>query len=291
MNSIVSDHLNINNAPNHNQNNNFSANEFNRVSKNIQIPPQIMVSSNYKLFKPHPLQRELSIRNLNRLRESIEKHDLSAQHPLKVILSAKEVSEENPYLIWDGNHRYQILLEKQKPIYFMISDSFIDSDITTTGYCLSQWNIHHFCEYFCKLGKEEYIKFRKFYQDFNLDIKTALPLTRDPKNRKGLPNIFREGKFIFDNERDRRHRIELGVQFLEKCITYKLATKDFYRNSDFFDGFAKLIDRPDFNMKKILDNVEKGSKKEAKIPKFSKFTQFYNLFKEDFLGVKPENDI
>lgn len=291
MSTIISDYSNINNHSNSNQEPKLHLFESNLVPNKIKLPPKIIVSTNYKLFKPHPLQRELSVRNLNRLRESIEKHDLTSQHPLKVISPINEVTEENPYLIWDGNHRFQILLEKQMPVYFMVSEDFVDSDITSTGYCLSKWNTHHFCEYFCKLGKEEYIKFKKFYTDFHLDIQTALPLTRDPKNRRGLPGIFRDGKFNFDNERDRRHKVELAVQFLEKCITYKLATRDFYANSVFFDGFIKLIDRPEFDMQKILTKVEKGSKKEAKIPRFNKFTQFYNLFKEDFLGIKPEDDI
>jgi len=290
MTSIVNQQENINNQTDLIKNANAVTGNF-HAGKKIKLPPVVLMSTNYTFFKPHPLQRAIQPKNLMKIRQSIENHDLTHEHPLKVISPIGEVSENNPYLVWDGNHRLNIIKERQTPIYFVISDDFRDSDITDTGFCLSKWNIQHFCDFYCKQGKEEYIKFKRFYTDYKIDIKTALPLTKEMKNRTHLSDIFRDGKFVFDNERERRHKVELAVQFLEKCVTYKMATLDFYRNGNFFDGFIKLIDHPKFDMNKIMDRLEKGAKKESKIPKYSKFVSFYNLFKEDFLGINPTKEL
>ena len=297
MSCILSEIEVQNNTPTINNSNNLVPHSSCGTQKinnsEIKKPPTIHASIQYNHFKPHPLQRKISQKNLNELRKSIEDHDLTSQYPLKVIQPIGEVSESNPYLVWDGNHRYKIIVERQTPVYFSICEDFQERDIINTGYSLSKWNIEHFCDYYCKLGYEEYQKFKKFHTDFRLDKKTALPLTKEPKNRTYLSDIFRNGDFIFENEREIRFKVELTVKFLEKLISFKMASNAFLRNSHFFDGFIKLMQHKSFNFEKLINNVEKHGTKEldTKIPNFTKFIQYYNFFKYNFLGVKPENEI
>jgi hypothetical protein len=257
-------------------------------SKNIsKEPPKIFSSTDYKLFEPFHLQRKLQDRNLNRLRESIERHNLLHEYPITVLKPQGEVNESNRYQITNGNHRFTIALEKQLPIYFIIADDFHINDIVDTGYCLSKWTTPQFCEFYCKLGNQEYINFKKFCDDFKLDICTALPLSKRPSERKGLSNIFRSGEFVFNNELERRREVDEVCRFLDKCISYSLAPKSFFSNSEFFDAYIKLMKHDKYNFKEVMSKFDHKTIKLPKISNFSSNMEFFNFLKEYYLRIDP----
>lgn len=273
-----------------NKENNYNNEEIKLTSPKIVIvaPPIIHMSTNYKLFVPHELQRKLQEKNLKRLRESTLRHNLMHEYPIKVIQTYPQVDEDHPYLVTDGNHRREICKELDIPIYFIISNDFVPNDIIDTGYCLSRWAIPQFCDFYCKLGKQSYINFRKFVDDFDLDMLTALPITKLPKNRKALSEIFRTGEFTFEDEQDVRHRIYLAKEFLDKLIGFGLAKKDLKDNSNFYDGFFKLMSHAKYDQKKLIARFDDKRIQLSHVPTFTKHMQFYECFKYHFLGVKEE---
>lgn len=284
---IVENQQQLLNNLNFQKENNNSATEINnKIIYNE--PPKIHVSTNYKLFVPHDLQRKLQDKNLKRLRESTLRHNLMHEYPIHVIQEHTIVDEDHPYKVVDGNHRRVICQELQIPIYFMICNDFRNNDIIDTGYCLSKWSIPQFCEFYCKLGKESYIKFKKFVDDFNLDILTALPITKLPKNRTGLSDSFRIGNFTFDDEQEVRHRVYLAIEFLDKLISFGLAKKELRDNSNFFDGFFKLMNHPQYDQKRMIERFTNKRVHLTHVPTFSRHMQFYECFKCHFLGVKEE---
>src|SRR5947207_13048631 len=80
--------------------------DTNRTDNNKLIsfnqPAQIQISTQYSLFKPHPLQRNIEPRNLDRIRESIEQHNLLHENPIHVTAS---LDPSCSYWVFDGNHR------------------------------------------------------------------------------------------------------------------------------------------------------------------------------------------
>ncbi len=261
--------------------------EEKKINLNIQPAPIIHMSTNYKLFVPHDLQRKLQEKNLKRLRESALRHNLMHENAIKVVQTHAIVDEDHPYLVVDGNHRKQICQELHIPIYFIICNNFIPNDIIDTGYCVSKWSTPLFCDFYCKFGIQPYINFRKFTEDFGLDMHTALPITKAPKNRKGLSEIFRTGNFTFDDEQEVRNRTYLATQFLERLISYGMARKDLKNNSNFYCGFSKLMNHPDYDQKKLLDKFDKKMTIE-RVPTFTRPTQFYECFKHHFLNARGE---
>lgn len=263
-------------------------------NKNLE-PLKIHVTNNYKMFVPHDLQRNLQTRNLERLKDAIQRHNLLSQFPIKVIRSNSDiVNDEHPYRITDGNHRFTIAKELQLPIYYMdITGNFILNDLIDTGYCLSKWAIPQFQQFYSKQGVEDYIRFERFYKDFELDIHTALPLTTLPKNRRGLSDRFRKGQFKFNDENQRRFEMHIAVEFLKSCIAYGIAKKDFFSNSCFFDGFFKLMEHPKFDQNKLMKQIGKGPKEGGNIliPFFTKSTLYYQWFKYNLLKIDQKNEI
>lgn len=263
-------------------------------NKNLEVP-KIYVTTNYKLFVSHDLQRNLQNRNLERLKEAIQRHNLLSQFPIKVIRSNPGiVDENNPYKITDGNHRFTVAKELQLPIYYMdISGNFIPNDLIDTGYCLSKWAIPQFQQFYCKQGLDDYIRFDRFYKDFDLDIHTALPLSTLPKNRRGLSDRFRKGLFKFDNENERRYEMQAAIEFLKTCIAYGIAKKDFFNNSCFFDGYFRLMEHPKFDQNKLIKQIGKGTKDGGNIfiPFFTKSTLYYQWFKYNLLRIDQKSEL
>ncbi len=270
-------------------------NELNQTnSTEIISERKIFYSKSYKLFKPYHLQRELQTKNLQKLREAIDRHNLLSQNPIQVIRSHPEkLDEENPYLITNGNHRFAIAKEKDLEIYFMdVSDDFDPNDLIDTGYCLSKWAIPQFLQFYVKQKKEDYIKFDRFYKDMQLDIHTALPLTTEFSKQSRLSDRFRKGEFIFIDEDKRRKEITLGKEFLSVLVAYGCAKKEFLSNSAFFEGYIKLMNHPDYNHKKLIQNIEAGGKDTSlRLPNYNYRHQFYEWFKYNLLKVNPENEL
>lgn len=253
----------------------------------------IQFSKDYRLFKPYHLQRELQPKNLQNLREAIDRHNLLAQNPIQVIRSDPDkLDYDHPYLITNGNHRFTIAKEKDLEFSFMdVTVDFDPNDLIDTGYCLSKWGISQFLQFYVKQGVEDYIKFDKFYKELGLDIHTALPLTTEFSKRGRLGDRFRKGHFRFEDEEKRRKELYLGKEFLSVLVAYGCATKDFLNNSAFFDGYIKLMNHPSFGHKKLIQGIESGGKDTSlRLPNFTYRHKFYEWFKYNLLKVNPEDE-
>lgn len=251
-------------------------------------------SKDYELFKPYYLQRELQQKNLQKLREAIDRHNLLGQNPIQVIRSdAKLLDIEHPYLITNGNHRFTIAKEKNLEVFFIdVSDDFDPNDLIDTGHCLSKWAIPQFLQFYLKQGKEDYIKFDRFYKEMGLDIHTALPLTTEFSKQSRLSDRFRKGEFIFIDEDKRRKEITLAREFLNVLVAYGCAKKDFLNNSAFFEGYIKLMNHPEYNHKKLIQSIESGGKDTSlRLPNYNYRHQFYEWFKYNLLKVNPETEL
>lgn len=279
-----------------NQNDLFQINnQLNEINSTEIISSRIIhQTKDYQLFKPYHLQRELQQKNLQKLREAIERHNLLGQNPIQVIRSDKNILDYNhPYLITNGNHRYFVAKEKNLFISFIdVSDDFNPNDLIDTGYCLSKWAPSQFLQFYVKQNYEHYIRFDHFHKDLGLDIHTALPLSTEFSKRTRLGDRFRKGEFLFEDEDKRRKEIILGKEFLNALVAYGCATKDFLNNSAFFDGYSKLMNHPAYNHKKLIEGIESGGKDTSlRLPNFTFRHKFYEWFKYNLLKVKPENEM
>lgn len=273
--------FNENNFINHEIINKTGDNETDN-SKLISFKPpaQIQVSMQYSRFKSHPLQRNLEIKNLQRLRESVEQRDMLNENPIHVTPSLDPSCD---YWVFDGNHRFQICCEKQLPVYFIVRQDFDPLDMVANNFNLSKWGVPQFMEFYIKLGNVEYEKFKKFYLDFNIHVYTALPLTKKQKDRYKVSETFRKGNFLFENEQEIRTWIMYATNFLNKCMEYGLVKQKMFRHVAYFDGYARVMEHPSFNQEKMLANVEKHG---LHLPVFSQSSEYYRTFKTNYLRVR-----
>ncbi len=257
--------------------------DFSKIKK----PSNVQISFEYDLFLSHPNNRSPEERNLQRLRDSIEKHNFLHEMEIKVIRSHPTILDKShPFLIVDGTHRYLISREKGLPVYFKVFEEWQVEDMCLINFNLSKWSTPQFLHHYVSLGKGEYIKFKKFSEDYGFTVYTALPLSKKAKDRKGINEIFRKGEFVFHNEREIRQWISTSMEFLDKCIEYGLTKRINYQNKAFFDGYCRIMEHPKFNQGKMLSNVEK--KGASHLATNSQSSEYYNNLKTNFLGISKE---
>ncbi len=207
----------------------------------------INVTQDYNLFKTHFFNRSLQKRNLDLVKESLSRSNL---------LSVSPIICTNDYEIIDGNHRFHAAKELGLPIHYVKLGNFDIQMLIDLNYSLSKWGNYQFLELYCKLEKPEYLKFKKFCQDYNLEINEGLPLTKSRKERRNLSTIFRKGEFEFTDESKRRLVVEKATEFMYKAkeLGFLRKIKKIY---SFYDAYEKMMNKDDFSQEKLLSKLSK----------------------------------
>lgn len=244
----------------------------------------INVTQDYNLFKPYEFQRPLQQKNLRNLVSSMSSFNLMPVNPIIVT---------SDYEIIDGNHRYHAAKQLNLPIHYVKLEGFVFEMMVALNFSLSKWSNHVFLYVYSKMGKEEYKKFDKFMTDFNLKIETAFPLTRTNKSRSGsrMNEVFRKGKFIFDNEIDLRKKMGMALDFLNEGVTRNQFKKTPHRKVPFFDAYFKLADHPKFDQKRMIEQLKIHG---VSLLESANLTNYYNqligLFDRGYTGKNKMRD-
>ena len=214
----------------------------------LPAPSHIMVSKDYNLFKSNYYNRKLQKKNLLQLKESVLQHNLLSVNP---IICTKDLE------IIDGNHRYEVCKELNLPLYYCVIDKFQIEYLINLNFSLSKWGPHQFLELYCKLDKVEYIKFKKFMDDFGFDVYLALPLTKKRDFRTRLNEKFRKGEFVFEDEQNIRNVVSCAQEFLKAGIEKLLFKRIRSKDVAFYDAYEKVMQKDDFNQKIMLEKLGK----------------------------------
>lgn len=215
----------------------------------------ICITQDYNLFKSHFYNRSLQKTNLVKLKESISRNNLLSVNP---IICIKSLEGDGTTLdIIDGFHRFNVAKELKIPVHYVILENFDIQMLIDLNFSLSKWGPFQFLELYCKMGKEEYLKFKKFQNDFNLDIFLALPLTKKRDFRRKLSEDFRKGQFVFDNEEQIRNKIKCAMEFLLLAKELLLFKPNPHKDLAFFDGYSKLMDMEEFNQEVMMNKLKK----------------------------------
>jgi len=211
------------------------------------------VTSNYDKFKPFFLNRSIQKRNLENIKHSLQKDNLLNLNPIIVT---------SDFEILDGQHRFEAAKQLSLPIHYIQMPKAELKDLVkmliTFNYSLSKWGPFQFSELYCKLEYPEYLKFKKFQEEFNLDIHTALPLYRLREKRRNINEIFRRGEFFFHDQEKIYEFMKNGIEFLDTMKELLLIrSKSPYMTSQFFDGYAKTMDLKEFSQTKMLHQLRK----------------------------------
>ncbi len=213
----------------------------------------INITEDYNKFKPFFLNRSLQKRNLEKIKHSIEKDNLLNLNPIIVT---------HDFEILDGQHRFEAARSLNVPIHYIQMPKTTLDDLVniliTFNFSLSKWGAFQFSELYCKLEKSEYLKFKKFQENFDLDIHLALPLSKLKDKRRNINDIFRKGDFIFSDEDKVYEIMRNGIEFLDVSRELLLIkSKKNFMTTQFFDAYAKAMDIKDYSQTKIIHQLKK----------------------------------
>jgi hypothetical protein len=237
---------------------------------------QVYESREYHLFAKHPLSRDLSDSNLRALSESISDKSLLDSEIIQVTPNKGEYPEiPNTvlHLIFNGNHRMETAKNLGISFFYTVKENISPLDIAKQFQASAKWGIDQILKFFCKLNYGDYLRFKKFADDYELDIKVALPLVKKPTNRAHNRRSFLKGTFSFDSEIDLIKRIEKAHIFLDLGKKKFLFTKKKHMRVPFYDGFFRLLEMKDFDWDYFINkHIEIG----CPITKHIDATGYYN---------------
>ena len=205
----------------------------------------IQKTKDYSMFKFTEDNREGGIRqsHVNRLVESIQKCNLLAFRPILV---------DQDFNIIDGQHRTKAAEKLGLEIYYEVRHS-VDSEEMILLNIAKTWTTPDYLNYYVKHNYPEYIKLKSFMNENKLTAKVALNMTHH--SRKEEFTSFKDGKYVF--------KPIIATENLGVCYIIIDQIKNFnghspYTNSSkFWKALTRMINAPEFELKKWLANFEK----------------------------------
>lgn len=215
-------------------------------------------TKNYSMFKSITGNRSKNKLHLNRLKKSMEEHQLIS--PIIV--------NEN-YEVIDGQHRLAVCSELRLPVYYIVVHGYGLNEVHRLNQNTSNWSYKAFIDGYASMGYKPYIQINEFMKETKLGIG---------------PSLYLLAGYTGQSQADKLKRGELKEVNLERARTIynwiskledKLPNINFrrrgvmstfvhlYNNTEFdIDQFvSKMILRQGFwydcsNAKQYLDLVE-----------------------------------
>lgn len=192
---------------------------------------QIFYSSNYGIFRLISANRIVDENKIKRIRQHIMAGvDVLRYCPILVVWNGEMLE------ILDGQHRYWVAKELQRPVHFIVAEKGMDMyAIATMNSNSSGWKAADYIYCYSQLKNENYIKLEKFQETYKLPLTVSLYLLANGKvNSDGgysRGKEFERGKFEIKYEAEAQAFAEFVCQF---------SFFDHYRNRNFIVALSKV---------------------------------------------------
>lgn len=209
----------------------------------------IKKTKNYDMFILRGDNREKGVdkNHVKKLVESIKSRNL-------LELRAITINEKNEVL--DGQHRLEAAKILGVDIYYEICENMKSEDIIVMNIA-KPWGLNDYLNYYCKNGFKEYKKLNDFMKSQKLSIKISMMITSSHTEEDR--EKFKSGKYIFPQDNSTK-LIEIcwdTVNMIKRMNGYSAYTS----SARFWKALLKLVEYPDFSLKKWLDNLKKMSER------------------------------
>lgn len=201
---------------------------------------------NYLQFKTVKGNRDINDSHVKRLAESINKNGYLG-YPILVSTNME---------ILDGQHRFMALKSLEKPIPFEIRSSMDIKDIQALNAVSRTWGIMDYIKSYSELGKEDYQKFLRLYEEHKDYLKpsslcymteksmSAHDLKTNKPHTGVATKAIRSGKYVFYNPSLVDKMVNLKEDF--KLLTNK------YGDVCFVTAISWVIRHVDIDFDKFL---------------------------------------
>lgn len=224
-------------------------------SKSSATPYRVYQSEDYDSFKILSGNRRINQPNFRRLKSSMEK---------KYLFSPILVNEK--LAIIDGQHRFLCCQELKLPVYYIVVPGYGLEEVQTLNTNTANWTKMDYLKSYCDLKNYEYIKFRRFmqeYPDFGINsaykiltlksgaIKVNKQVKRgvDRNGEKLVVHLktFENGELVIPN-------LKKSEEIAQKLLDFKPYYKNFSRRT-FVATMMGVFDNKDYDHKEMLKKL------------------------------------
>lgn len=168
-----------------------------------EVLTEIRITTNYGLFGKLKGNRIVSPSHVKKIRQSLRKQQIK-EVPIIVVCNPTPEDGRPPFLIMDGQHRFDALKEESFPITFVVIDDVEYKDerevlnvVELLNTSSMEWDVTAFMGSKCELGDENYIRYAKVYNRFEFEHE-ILFFTMKKLGIFINHDLFKKGKLSFD---------------------------------------------------------------------------------------------
>ena len=197
---------------------------------------QVQQTKDYDLFKNIDGNRNVNDLHVRRLTKSMEE---------KHLISPIIVNEK--YEIIDGQHRFKSQQELDLPVYYMVIPGYGLEDVQRLNHNSKNWTYNDFLDGYCNLGKQNYIKFKDFYLQYDFSIAISFSIAINKVNGGNDWEPFKSGHFVFDDYMG-------AIERADKLTALKTYT-DLYKDQYFVYAMMKMFNNPNFEFTTFMQKL------------------------------------
>ena len=210
--------------------------------KKILVP--IFMTDDYDKFMLVDSNRLIKPAKISKLKEEIERKDLTSENEIKVCVS----EDGKTLIVIEGQHRFATCMELDIPIYYRFSQMEID-DISMVNSVQDKWTLYDSLHHYCIRGIHDYKVIAGFRKQYQYPISTLIHILSG-RNDKTMLDEFRRGQF----------KVTQSLEFVHKLLSqiqeFKPHNDKIYRHRTFLKVYMDLMTHPDFSHDKMIHKVE-----------------------------------
>jgi len=225
---------------------------------------QIQTTTSYGKFVLAGENRPIRLKKVERLRQAMERKNLSTNFPIIVSKNGKD-----KYVIIDGQHRFLANVQLKAPIFYINAKDDISIDeVAEVNTLQDKWNHTDYLHHFTKKGMHEYKVLEGFMRRYGFGLTTSLAMLTGSKGNR--TDEFRAGNIVTTNNLTQANKHAERIHELGTHVS-------FFKTRSFVLACFDMFKRPDYDHERMVGKLDYLSHKLVRCAN-----------KEDYLGVLEE---
>jgi hypothetical protein len=203
------------------------------------ISKQVYSTKNYSMFKSIDGNWDINQIHLQRLSNSIRDNYLFTS----IVVNEK-------YEIIDGQHRFDVIKRLGLELNYIICNGYGLKEVQILNQNSRSWQMNDFLDAYVKLGYPDYIKYKEFFDKYNLSHTLIFSLLKNKSHMLSAEAKKQFGKGLF-----RINDYNKAVLYAENIMALRKYLHQ-YKDRNFVFALMKLFDSNVFDFNELLSKLE-----------------------------------
>lgn len=213
------------------------------INNKTQEYSTIYKTTDYDKFSFIGGNRELRVNNIEKMRQSM----IEKQLVIPILVNEK-------FQIIDGQHRFTVCRQLEKPVYYYIEEGYDLSDVERANRSNTNWSLNDFLSSFVHKGNENYKNVELICNTYNVLASDVLKIIAKIRKVTTLQVTidFKDEKLEFDGE-----MFDKVIAFYDALTLFEEFS--LYNKSKFISAYMELYFNPRYNHQHMIEKYRKLS--------------------------------